>query len=284
MLRQTTMTRRNFCKCTALAALSLGLNPWGKLLSPGHAAAAATPANYYLAHSKELTAAFVDTLEGVHQFLSPELGMVASRMITQQALANFKELLPKLPDVGGDRNWDTGFIPIAAWYVALYEPMRAHGKTAEDIGKLIYDLNDYSLAGTPKEQIAAEHNRLFSPEYLQEQRQWAAWTQRRELPANWVAKFIEAPPGPRDAEDSFDYGIDYSECGLVKYFHSQGRSDLAPYICLTDFSRSKAFDTGLRRSKTLAMGDGVCNFRYKANRPVTQDWSTEIGRIRSRKA
>ena len=280
----TTMTRRNFCKCAALSALSLGLNPWGKLLSPGHAAAATTPGNYYLAHSKELTAAFAGTLEGVYQFLSPELGMLPSRMITQQALANFQELLPKLPDVGGDRNWDTEFIPIAAWYVALYEPMRAHGKTAEDVGKLIYDLNGYDLAGTPKEKILAEHNRLFSPEYLQQQREWAAWTQRRELPGNWVATFIEAPPGPRDAEDSFDYGIEYAECGLVKFFQSQGRPELAPYVCLNDFSRSKLFGTGLRRTKTLAMGDGVCNFRYKADRPVTQDWSSEIGRIRARKA
>jgi hypothetical protein len=276
-------SRRNFCKCSALAALSFALNPWGKLLSLGHAATT-TPTNYYLLHSKELTAAFASTLEGAYQFLSPELGMVASRMITQQALGNFRELLPKLPDVGGDRNWDTEFIPIAAWYVALYEPMRAHGKTAEAIGKLIYDLNVYSLSGTPKQQIAAEHKRLFSPEYMQEQREWASWTQRRELPANWVATFIEAPAGPRDADDSFDYGIDYSECGLVKFFQSQGRPELAPYVCLNDFSRSKTFDTGLRRTKTVAMGDGVCNFRYKAGRPVTQDWSTEIGRIRGRNA
>lgn len=281
-MKQATMSRRTFCKCSALAALSLGLNPWGKLLSSGQASAATPPANYYLAHSRELIAAYVDSLEGVYQFLAPELGMLPSRMVTQQALANFQTLLPNLPDVGGDRNWDTEFIPIAAWYVALYEPMRAHGKTAEDIGRIIYELNNYSLAATPKDQILAEHQRLFSPAYLQDQRQWAAWTQKRELPANWVATFIEAPPGPRDADNSFDYGIDYSECGLVKFFQSQGLSQLAPYVCLNDFPRSKTFGTGLRRTKTVAMGDGVCNFRYKANRPVTQDWSTEIGRIRAR--
>jgi hypothetical protein len=281
-MKQVTMTRRNFCKCSALAALSLGLNPWGNLFSTGHAAAPST--NYYLAHSRELIGAFAGSLEGVYQFLAPELGMLRSRLITQQALTNFQALLPTLPDVGGDRNWDTEFIPIAAWYVALYEPMRAHGKTAEDLGRIIYDLNSYSLSETPKEQVLAEQKRLFSPEYLQQQREWAAWTQRRELPGNWVATFIEAPPGPRDADSSFDYGIEYSECGLVKFFQSQGRAELAPYVCLNDFARSKTFGTGLRRSKTVAMGDGVCNFRYKADRPVTQDWSTEIGRIRSRKA
>lgn len=283
-MKQTTMTRRSFCKCTALTALSLSLNPWGKLLSPGHAAAAATSVNYYLAHSRELIGAYAGFWEGASQLLEPELGLMRTRMISQQSQANFSALLPNLPDVGGERNWDTEFLPVAAWYVAMFEPMRAHGKTAEDIGKLVYDLNGYDLAATPKEQIAAEHKRLFSPKYLQEQREWAAWTQRRELPGNWVATFIEAPPGPREADDSFDYGIEYSECGLVKFFQSQGRPELAPYVCLNDFARSKTFDTGLRRTKTLAMGDGVCNFRYKAGRPVTQDWSTEIGRIRSRKA
>ena len=145
-MKQATMTRRTFCKCSALAALSLGLNPWGKLLSSGQAAAT-SPANYYLAHSRELIAAFADSLEGVYQFLAPELGMLPSRMVTQQAMANFKTMLPNLPDVGGDRNWDTEFIPIAAWYVDLYEPMRDLGKNDEDSRRIIYELKAYSLYG-----------------------------------------------------------------------------------------------------------------------------------------
>lgn len=55
-------------------------------------------------------------------------------------------------------------------------------------------------------------------------------------------------------------------------------------ITRRDFPRSKAYGTGLRRTKTLAAGDGVCNFRYKKGRPVVNDWSTEIGRLRAKAA
>ena len=269
------LTRRQFCKCSLLTTLAL--TPCSFLLQQGRCGAAAdgTSGNYYLARRQKLIADFADTLEGVNQFLTPEFGPLRSRMITQQALKNFEARLPSLPDVGGERNWDSEFIPMSAWYVSLYEPLRQNGKTAADVGKLIYDLNRYSLSGVSPEAARTEQERLFSPKYLQYMQEWAVWTQKRELSANWVAHFV--PGSGRD----FDYGIDYTECGLVKYCRSQGVPELAPYICPTDFDRSRAYGTGLQRSRTIARGDGICDFRYKKGRPVTQDWSTELALIRA---
>ena len=268
------LNRRQFCKCSALAALAF--SPCSMLLKQANCFAASASANYYLAHRQELIRDFADTLSGVDQMLAPEFGLLRTRMITDAAMKNFEARLPNLPDVGGERNWDTEFIPIAAWYVSLYESMRQNGKTAEDVGKLIYDLNEYSLASVPKEKILAEKERLFSQEYIQYQRDWAEWTQKRELSANWVAHFI---PGNGK---NFDYGVDYVECGLVKYFRSQGTPELAPYICPTDFDRSRTYATGLQRTKTIARGDGLCNFRFKKDRTVVQNWSTELALIHAR--
>lgn len=268
-------TRRTFLKCSTLSVLSLfSESPFP--LNTACAASAPASGNYYLAHRKELLDDFVSTLQGANQILSPELGASKSQQITQKTLARFESLLPKLPDVGGDKNPDTEFIPIAAWYVALHEPMLAAGKTPEDIGKLIYDLNVYSLRSYPPAQARALQEKLFSPAGLAELRTWASWTQQRELNANWVAYLIE-----NDGQD-FDYGINYTECGLVKYFRSQGVPELAPYVCLNDFPKSRTLGTGLHRSTTIANGDGMCNFRYKKDRPVIQDWSTEIAGIRGR--
>ena len=269
------MNRRSFLKCSALTALSL--IPGIPLVCPGSRAFAKLATdNYYPSHEQELIAAFVDTLQGATRFLSPELGSDQAQSITQQALGRFKTLLPNLPEVGGEYNPNTPFIPIAAWYVALHEPMLAAGKTPEDIGKLIYDLNLYSLRSYPPAQARAVQEKLFSPAGLAGLRNWTTWTQKRELGANWVAYFVE-----KDGQD-FDYGINYTECGLVKYCKSQGVPELAPYICLNDFPKSRTLGTGLRRSKTIANGDGFCNFRYKKDRPVLQNWSTEIAGIRER--
>jgi len=272
------MTRREFCKCSSLAGLAI--LPGSRFLRPSScfAASSASGSNYYLSHRQEMLQDFADTLEGVNEFLAPEYGLLRTRMITAQAMKSFEARLPNLPDVGGDRNWDTEFIPIAAWYVSLYEPLRQNGKTAEEVGKLIYDLNEYSLAAVPKEKVLAEKERLFSQEYIQYQRDWAEWTQKRELSANWVAHFI---PGNGT---EFDYGVDYVECGLVKYCRSQKAREIAPYICPTDFDRSRIYGTGLQRTKTIARGDGICNFRFKKNRPVVQNWSTELALIRASQA
>jgi len=268
------MTRRNFIKQTAVAALLIP--PCSFCLLKAAEAFAGTDTNYYLLHKNKLTRAFQETLDGARQFWAPEFGAAKAGQMSQQATALFKTLLPKLPDVGGEANWDTQFLPVAAWYVALYKPMREHGKTAEDVGKLVYELNLISLKSMTKEKAAAEQEKMFSRDHLDKMQKWADWTQKQEFPANWVARFI-----PGDGKE-FDYGYEYSECALVKYFRSQGVPELAPYVCLNDFTNSASIGSGLYRTKTIAQGDSVCNFRYKKDRPVVQNWTTEIALIRSR--
>jgi hypothetical protein len=154
--------------------------------------------------------------------------------------------------------------------------MKAAGLTAEDVGRLVYGLNRRALEMMPRDLAKKEGDDLFGPEMQAALADWAAWTQKRDYPANWVATFL-----PGDGQ-SFDFGYDYSECGVVKFFHSQGVPELAPYLCLNDFLKSAAIGSGLRRTKTLAQGDEVCDFRYKKGRPVTQNWASEIDRIRKR--
>lgn len=236
-----------------------------------------TQNDYYLARKDELLKDFKEVVDGASRLLQPELGPERVMKISRDALARFEDLLPGLPDVGGDRNLISYLIPVAAWYVALYGSVRQYGKTAEDTGKMLYDLDELEFKATPEPQKAMMSQRLFSPKYIAMFKEWATWTKKREYPANWVAEFIEGRGG------DFDYGCDYTECALVKYVTARGVPELAPYICLADFPSSRAYNSGLVRTKTIAAGDGVCNFRYKKGRPVTQGWETEIDRIRRRR-
>ncbi|MCX5888878.1 MAG: L-2-amino-thiazoline-4-carboxylic acid hydrolase [Deltaproteobacteria bacterium] len=226
--------------------------------------------NYYLAHREDLLKAFHETNNGAWQYLAARDGEKLAHAVTREAASRFSSLLPRLPDVGGEQNIDTPYLPIAAWYLAYYQPMQAYGKTAADVGRMIYDLNETGLTRYPKAQALTEGARWFTRSNLENMQKWAAWTQKWEYPANWEATLIQG-----DGKD-FDFGYDYQECAVVKYLQSQRASELAPYVCLNDFLKSRAFGTGLRRSKTLAQGDAVCNFRYKKGRQVTQDWDTEV--------
>jgi hypothetical protein len=56
--------------------------------------------------------------------------------------------------------------------------------------------------------------------------------------------------------------VDYTECGIVKYLAEQGAPELAPYLCWLDYPMCAAMRMGLIRTKTLALGDKKCNFRF----------------------
>ena len=153
---------------------------------------------------------------------------------------------------------------MAGWLTALYQAMREKKLTARDAGRLLYDLNAADWAALPQDKARAMGAALFSPQALTALKNWAAASQKRLYPGDWVGTVL-----PSDGK-TFDVGYDYTECGAVKYFKAQGVSEVAPYYCLNDFLASKAQGTGLARTGTIAQGAAVCDFRYKRDRPVTQ--------------
>jgi hypothetical protein len=108
--------------------------------------------NYYLAHGEKLLQAFQKTNRGARQYLAARDGENLADAVTVEAASRFSSLLPRLPDVGGEQNIDILYLPIAAWYLAYYRPMQAHGKTEADVGRMIYDLYETELARYPKAQ------------------------------------------------------------------------------------------------------------------------------------
>ena len=262
------VTRRVFISRGLLAAggCAVGL-AFGA--APGLAAG-----DYYQRHRTELTRDFEDSNQGAMQYLTARHGKALAAEVCAQASQSFRELLPGLPDVAGEQNVMVEYVPVAAWYVAYYRPFLQRSLSAEDLGRMIYELNLMQYKATPPARLARQGRERFSPAYLAKMERWAAWTQKRQYPANWVARFVKG-----DGQD-FDYGYDYSECALVKYFQTQDAVAAAPYVCINDFARSKAYDTGLTRQGTLAMGYPRCDFRYKQGRPVTQGWQSEVAKIK----
>ncbi len=82
------MTRRNFIKQTAVAALLIP--PCSFFLLKAAEAFAGTDTNYYLLHKNKLTRAFQETLDGARQFWAPEFGAAKAGQMAQQATALFK--------------------------------------------------------------------------------------------------------------------------------------------------------------------------------------------------
>ena len=220
---------------------------------------------YYLARRQELAADFLQVIKGVIQLWEDEFGYEQSQVMAVQALTLFDRLIDGFPDIGGEANCMVHLIPMAAWYVALYRPMKENGKKAEDVGKLLYEVRNDREEKNPGENAHEEEERFSYQESLEKLRKWAFSTQKRKYPADWVCTFIPGNGG------DFDFGYDYTECALIKYLTAQEVPELAPYVCQIDFSDNGFLSTGFQRTKAMGYGDDICSFRYRGGRSVLQD-------------
>jgi len=94
----------------------------------------------------------------------------------------------------------------------------------------------------------------------------AKWTQQRRYADDWFNEIVEG-----DGR-TFGWGIDITECGLVKFLHAQGADELAPYLCDLDYVMAEAAGVGLTRTKTLAWGCDSCDFRWTIPGATIATW------------
>jgi hypothetical protein len=150
--------------------------------------------------------------------------------------------------------------------LALYQPLKGQGVTVEQAGEIIYRAFECQLDAYPRPLLRLIGWLGFTAPFLQGMRRQARESQKRIYPGDWVYTFVEGDGV------GFDYGLDYTECAICKLFQAHDAGELVPYLCVADFAHSRAFDTGLVRTMTLAEGGDRCDFRYKRGREVEQGW------------
>ena len=188
-------------------------------------------------------------------FIAYRFGDEASEIIGETR-REYEALIPRIPYVGGQEPF-TRYIITAAQYTALYRVLQSHGMSLEEVGQYIYDLTDAFLSSYPRLFLRFLTGSIFSKGFIQKARKRAEETQTREYPENYVFNFIEG-----DGTE-FDYGVDYTECGVCKFLEAVGALELAPYICNIDIINSDKYGWGLKRTMTIAEGYPTCDFRFK---------------------
>jgi len=168
----------------------------------------------------------------------------------------FEQLIPTIPDVGG-RPPFTLFVNSTAMFLALYRAMQEHGYSLEETGVVIYEMTQSYIDDIPPVQKRFISQLMFSRIFLARARHRARRSQASMLPETFIYRFVEG----RRAE--YNYGIDYTQCAIVKFLKKHDALELAPYICKLDVIYSGAFDWGLKRTQTIASGADHCDFRFR---------------------
>jgi hypothetical protein len=145
----------------------------------------------------------------------------------------------------------------------MYRSLRERGASVEEAARLIYLGAASFFDSFPMRWLMRWQGRRMSGRKLLEQRKRAAArSQQRRYPDDWVFEFVEG-----DGHD-FDFGVDYTECGIVKYLAREGAPELAPYLCWIDYPSFAAARLRLERTETLAQGGQRCDFRVSRGTPV----------------
>ena len=183
--------------------------------------------------------------------------------IVSEARAEFEAIVPEIPYIGGKKNRLTSeaLIPSVAC-LALYRALKKRGKNVEDAGMIIDGIVQSQLDSIPRLMISLVGRYRSSKLYIRKMKKQAKVSQKRRYPGDWVFTIVDG------AGEDFDYGIDFTECGICKFFSAHDAKELIPYMCAVDFPVSKVMNTGLVRTTTLAEGADKCNFRFKRGRKV----------------
>ncbi len=214
--------------------------------------------NHYVAHREKLMKGFDQASRWVMPALTRQYGAAVSQTLVRDARAEFESLLPGIPYIGGSKNRWTSELVESAQILALFHAMQRHGKTVDEAGEIIMHGMEARLASYPRWLLRVMGRLQFSRFFLNRLEREAQESQKREYPGNFVAQVVYPSGG-----DDFDWGIDFTECAIVRYYNAQGAAEYMPYLCRLDRLTSEAFGLGMMRTSTLAEGGDRCNPRLK---------------------
>jgi hypothetical protein len=260
------MSRRDFFRLSAVTSSGVLLASCGSWFSAGKEAP--QPEEYYLAKREKILKDIDGTLKYIQQTCAEKYGAELANTLVTDARNRFDSMLSGLPYIGGDENGLTVNLYQGAASLAFYREMQNHQKTVEETGEILYYAISRLVRSDP---LSGMDGRVSASEMAQSKfREAARQSQKKTYPEDWVFEFVEGDGA------SFDYGVDYLECGICKYFKKQAAEELTPYLCLMDFPVSGAQNTGLVRTSTLAHGARCCDFRYKTGRPCQMEWTPDF--------
>jgi hypothetical protein len=213
--------------------------------------------NWYLKNKPRIMREIKFAIPHYKKFIAQSYGMDVAEAVVAETLQRFEYLLLDIPYIGGNENTLTENLYLSAAMLTMYEALKVRGKSVEEVARLIYLGTSSLYSSLPFSLVLFWQGRqLFSKRRIDQRRQAAAISQERRFPDDWVFEVVEA-----DGKD-FQFGVDYTECGIVKYLTQQGAPELAPFLCWLDYPMCAAMRVRLIRTETIAQGGEKCNFRF----------------------
>jgi hypothetical protein len=246
------MNRRKFLKVTEIVIGTIALGTSGVIIT------------------NEINKDPLNTIKGIlFRKINSKFGEKNGNKIALQIDHEYQITQSQLPNIGliEENKWAV-YMPPTSLALAAYRVLVPKEVDINQFGKLFFEsvqeqmenISSYLMRIVGTDQGMKEKTRILADR-----------SQQRKYKEDWVIHFVEGNGG------DYIYGIDVTECAILKYLSKQGAPELTRYLCLTDYITSEAIGRGLVRNKTLAEGCDCCDFRYKQGRssylkPLRNGW------------
>ena len=225
--------------------------------------------NYYTSQKAKLMKDFGRACSWYRPHLINQGGKVFADELIHTARNHYESLIPQIPYIGGSKVHMTTDLLESVTHLAYLRAFIQHGLTDEESRRILYQGMETRLAQYPKLLLKLLGWMSFTKMYLRKFQRQSVESQVREYPGGFVFDVVIG-----DGEE-FDWGLDFTECGIRKFYQAQNASEFLPIVCPIDYLLSDAFGYGLVRTKTLTEGAEICNPRMKRGRQT--EWRLPDG-------
>lgn len=228
-----------------------------------------SPNNYYTRNADRILAGTRILMEAARQSAVELFGVDEAEQIVPPAMQRFETMLPDIPYIGGDANRLTPNLINGVVKLCLYQVMKERGYVNEEIGHLLYKTIRLHLAN-PSQPLPPSQEQV--EQIIASIQRAAEITAASPYPYDWQTTFVEG-----DGE-TFDWGVDYTTCGVCKLFKEHSAADFLPYLCFLDLPSYQARGIGLVRTSILALGAERCDFRFNLRGEYHLEWEPDFYR------
>jgi len=228
--------------------------------------------DYYIKRKGQLMKNFSKYTIGVRKLLAGKFDNDKIDKILKQMNNEFENLIPKIPYIGGDKNYFTDALIQSISYLAIFRILEKEGFSYREVGEIFYKLMDGEIR-LDKENLEKSGKDpaqyIFEIEYINQIKSLAEESQKSTFPYDFVINFVEGDGV------SFEYGFNFTECGICNLYNELGAEKYIPLICMSATHQSSIFGFGLYRTQTLMSGAPTCDYRFikklKAIQKITEE-------------
>jgi hypothetical protein len=208
---------------------------------------------------------FKHSKKAIHQYRND----LDTDRIYRESRNEFINFIPEIPYIGGKKNRLTWNLTGSVMLLAGIRALEKEGISEREIGKIIYYTFESFFKSKPRFLMRLMGKLMFTKFMINKRIKQSEWVKSQNFSEGWVGEPIFG-----DGK-TFDIGVDFTECGICKFYEKQDAKKYVPYLCLGDYPMCQGFGIGLTRTQTLGHGGEKCDFRLKKGGKTPDGWPPE---------